>query len=96
MIARKEHGRNLAIAVGGGARVARVVEEPAGKALAFGGLLVPEHAFDMPRDRVNEHHRRKLAAGDRRPPHRDLLVDQPLAHALVQPLVAPHRRMRRS
>lgn len=74
-----------------GAGVVRVVEEALAGAegVLDGALLVAEDARAEPGDRVEEHHRRQLAAGEDVVPDGDLLgpgeLEGPFVHAFVAP-----------
>ena len=54
-----------------------------------GGRRLAEHAGHEARDRIDDHERAELAAGQHVVADRQLLVDRDLEHALVDALVAP-------
>src|SRR6185436_8835573 len=56
-----------------GARVVRVVEQPAEKRVLLDRAAVADHALDHPAGRVGDQHRRQLAAGDDEVADRDLV-----------------------
>ena len=69
-------------------RVLEPALELGGEALLEPGLLAAERARQAPRDRVDEHHRGQLAAGEDVRPDRDRVRREVLDDALVEALEA--------
>ena len=66
----------------------RVLEQSVGERLVVGRGRVAEHAGHEAADRLDDQEGPDLAAGQHHVADRDLVVDQVLAHPLVDALVA--------
>ena len=73
-------------------RVMRTVEQSRRKRILGGRLGVVQNAGTLAHDRIDQHQRRQLAAGNDEVSHRDLFVDLALQQPLVDPLVPPRQQ----
>src|SRR6185295_6491508 len=69
--------------------VVREIEQPGAEAVVFNRPRQLDHPGDLPRDRLDQHHRRQFPSRQDVVADRDLLVHHRLAHPLVDPLVTP-------
>ena len=88
MIARSQHLGHLPAPELGRAGVVGVLEQARGEALLGGRALVAQDAGQQPGHRLDHHQGGQLPAGQHEVAHRQLTVDQMVAHPLVHPLVA--------
>src|ERR1700687_1806730 len=88
VMAGEQHVRNLVALEDRGPGVMRILQQLLGKRLVFGRFLRTEDTADEPADRIDQHHRRQLAAGEHVVTDRDLPVGEVSTDPLVDPLVA--------
>src|SRR6202140_27952 len=88
VMAGEQHVRNLVTLEDCGPRVMRILQQLLGKRLVFGRFLRTEDTADEPADRIDQHHRRQLAAGEHVITDRALPVGEVGTDPLVDPLVA--------
>src|SRR6266705_3136575 len=89
VVPREQHRRRRFPLVHFRPRVLRGLQQPAHERVLLGREPVPERAGQLPYHRVDQHHRRELAARENVVADRQLLVhratDQALVHAFVTP-----------
>ena len=73
-----------------GPSVLRILEQSRARTIPPPATRISQHARNQPRDRLDHHHRRHLAAAQHVVADRHLLIDH-RAHALVDAFVAPAR-----
>src|SRR5438445_10209357 len=88
MMAGQQHLRNLVTLEDRRPRVMRVLQQLHSKRLVFRRLLRTQDAGDEPAHRVDQHHRRELAAGEDVVTDRDFAVDEVRTDPLVDALIA--------
>src|SRR6185503_13872201 len=89
VVPRQQHLRYPPVGIDLRPRVLRAIEQPVGERLLHRGGLVAERPGELAHHRIDQRHRRQLAAREHEVADRDFLVDpaleQPLVHALVPP-----------
>ena len=88
VVAGPEHFRHLPAPEGGGPGVVRILDEAGGERLLLGRGLVPHHAGYEPGDGLDDDKGARLATRQDVVTDGELVVDQVLAHPLVDALVA--------